>query len=626
MEAYTLAFLIVLFITFVDQVGISFVIPIIVPYGRYMGADHTTIAYFSTVRGLFGILAAFWMPLVSDRYGRRSVVLLALFGRAVGYFVQGIAAYWPDNAIGIFIAGRALAGLFSGTSAVISAYLTELFGHNKDLLSNRLVFLQVYNQIAGIALQPVAGALAEFSLQLPFLCVAALGAFALVWASWVFREASEVVKAASPAEDLNSFRSSKGGSNSPKLSPQDVQEESDDRRPWFDAVIQLCFLGFFTIFLVVISVPFLVPIMLQADSFGLRMETDDKTLRKIALTQSLVVIPSGICQIFTTSFLFIPASRRVGQLPLLIVAGLSSASMYIVIGSCVTEVWHLAVVQAFQGMCFGFLLPMIGPLIARYSHAHYRSRMAECQAAPMFGGQIASTVGQNFMAFVFGRFGLFYCWIACAAFAAIFMILLAAAFLIAERRAPRPSLLTSEQRKHLLQAGGDKAPHPPEDIDVFIDSMCQYVRETLNARRDHLWNGTAQFLYRHAMQQGLQSKFREWRDETKGREYLTDMHRMLQFHPTELEDFCNKFPHIAQESMKAINEMGNSSFAFHSVGQSFAAGFPFDSGSFSLPKQSLHASFIGRGRLLSDIPAGGSHSELTHPLAFQNHVHRQRTH
>jgi len=365
--------------------------------------------------------------------------------------------------------------------------------------------------------------------------------------------------------------------------------------------------------------------MLRGESFGLQMETEAETAGKIALTMGLVGVPPGVCQIFVSSFIFFPVKRKIGELPLLIFAGMSSASLYLVIGFCVREVWQLVLAKSLQGICLGFLLPLTSPLVARYSSANYRSRLAECQAVPLFGGQIASIFGQNLMAFLDDRFGLLYCWIVCSLCLATFIVMISTAYVMAERRAPQPTVLTSEQRKVLLQAN---AHHPPQDIDAFIESTCQYVRETLNSRRDELWNGTAQFLYRNSVEQGLRSKFREWRDESEGKEYLADMYGILQFYPAELEDFCNKFPHIAE-----TNEFGNSSATLQSVGNTFVSGFPLESASFSLSRQNLHGSFRSRRMFQtagSDFLRGSSQAELAQPLAsrssFKHVVHRQRTH
>lgn len=558
MEPDSFAFLSALVINFVDQVGISFTLPVIVPYGRFIGASISMIAFFSTVRGIGGIIAALWMPRLSDKQGRKLVLLLALLGRSLGYAIQGSASWSRDNALLIFMAGRGLAGLFSASTPVINAYITEISGANKDVLSRRMVISQVASQLAGIALQPISGSLATFSLQLPFFVCSSVGLLGLLWTCCVFREAN-AIKALSNSEQ--EATPSIAVQTTPRESPtsQDTDQEGN---PLFDIVILLCMVGLFSISIASVSIPFLTSILLARESFGLQRDTIEATQGEVAMAQSLVAVPKGLCNIFVMLCLYLPVTTRCGIGPVLVVAGSISAVTYATIGYWVRDLWQLTAIFMIGGSCFGFLFPAVSPLIGRYSSVHYPKKLALCQAIPMVGSQISSTIGQNIMAFVSDTAGHRYCWVICGACMLLFTILLTAAVVLVERRAPRPSELTSEQCKMLLQAGGEHALHPAEDTDEFIESMCKHVRETLTARRAEVWNGTAQFLYRESMQRSLQSKFRAWDEDTQGQEYLEDMYALLRRgYPVELEEFCRKFPHIAQHDANTASFVAGNSFA-----------------------------------------------------------------
>jgi len=77
----------------------------------------------------------------------------------------------------------------------------------------------------------------------------------------------------------------------------------------------------------------------------------------------------------------------------------------------------------------------------------------------------------------------------------------------------------------------------------------------MQAQRGQLWNGTAQFLYRNALENAM-PQLREWRDGTNGREYLQDMHALLGVHPEELHDFEEKFPDVTSERDRLGERIG----------------------------------------------------------------------
>ena len=89
---------------------------------RWTGASMNTIGLSSSLRAGFAILSSMWMPVVSDRRGRKFVMLMSLSGSMVGYATQGYSHLVPfGGAVYVFLLGRSIAGLFSGTGPVIKA-------------------------------------------------------------------------------------------------------------------------------------------------------------------------------------------------------------------------------------------------------------------------------------------------------------------------------------------------------------------------------------------------------------------------------------------------------------------------------------------------------------------------
>src|SRR5205814_4246854 len=101
--------LMVIFITvFIDLLGFGIVLPILPLYGKHFQAHDNTLgllmASFSAMQFLF---APLWGR-ISDRVGRRPVLLVGLVGSVLFYALYGYAAGFPAGQA----AGLALALLF----------------------------------------------------------------------------------------------------------------------------------------------------------------------------------------------------------------------------------------------------------------------------------------------------------------------------------------------------------------------------------------------------------------------------------------------------------------------------------------------------------------------------------
>jgi DHA1 family tetracycline resistance protein-like MFS transporter len=112
----------IIFLTvFIDLIGFGIVIPLAPFYAEHFGASAFTIgmlqASFSLMQFLF---APLWGRL-SDRIGRRPVILIGLFGSAACYLLFGLA----ESLTVLFIA-RMLAGIAGANVATAQAYIADI--------------------------------------------------------------------------------------------------------------------------------------------------------------------------------------------------------------------------------------------------------------------------------------------------------------------------------------------------------------------------------------------------------------------------------------------------------------------------------------------------------------------
>lgn len=105
----------------VDLIGFGMVIPLVGLYGRHYGA---TPFQLSILGAIFSILQFFFTPLwgsLSDRVGRRPIILISLAGSTFSYAIFGFA---PSYAW--LLIARAFGGLFAANISAAQAYIADV--------------------------------------------------------------------------------------------------------------------------------------------------------------------------------------------------------------------------------------------------------------------------------------------------------------------------------------------------------------------------------------------------------------------------------------------------------------------------------------------------------------------
>jgi multidrug resistance protein len=104
----------------VDQIGFLMIVPLFPFYAKRLGASPGMIgALFSCFAFAQLVSAPFWGRF-SDRYGRRPMLLLGLFGSAVAFVLFAMA-----NNLWLLFASRLVQGAGGGTTGVAQAYISD---------------------------------------------------------------------------------------------------------------------------------------------------------------------------------------------------------------------------------------------------------------------------------------------------------------------------------------------------------------------------------------------------------------------------------------------------------------------------------------------------------------------
>ena len=114
--------LLVLFLTvFIDLIGFGMVIPFLPFYAREYGASGVMVG---AVVGVYSIMQFFFAPVwgrLSDRIGRRPVLLISLGASFTGYLLFGLS-----QSLAVLFASRVIAGIGGANIGTAQAYITDV--------------------------------------------------------------------------------------------------------------------------------------------------------------------------------------------------------------------------------------------------------------------------------------------------------------------------------------------------------------------------------------------------------------------------------------------------------------------------------------------------------------------
>lgn len=114
--------LLVIFITvFIDLVGFGIIIPLSPFLARQFGADAVTIGWLMTVYSAMQFVFAPIWGRISDRWGRRPVILISLLGAGLAHLTFAFAQH-----LWLLFVARALAGLFGANISTAMAAIADV--------------------------------------------------------------------------------------------------------------------------------------------------------------------------------------------------------------------------------------------------------------------------------------------------------------------------------------------------------------------------------------------------------------------------------------------------------------------------------------------------------------------
>ena len=150
----------IFFIMLMDIVGMSIIFPV-APYivQRYSN-DALMVTMLTVIYASAQFFAAPALGKISDRVGRRPVLLLSVFGSAIGYFIFGIG-----GALWVLFLSRLIDGITGGNISTASAYIVDV-SKPEERTKNFALLGMAYG--VGFILGPaLGGVLGQWNLNAP---------------------------------------------------------------------------------------------------------------------------------------------------------------------------------------------------------------------------------------------------------------------------------------------------------------------------------------------------------------------------------------------------------------------------------------------------------------------------
>jgi MFS family permease len=308
-------------VVFLDNLGFAIVVPYLFFYVQYLGGD--TLLY-GVLLASYSLMSFVFTPLVarlSDRYGRRKILLAALAVASFAYFLFGVA-----QALWLLFLGRMLSGTTAATVPVAQAYVADV-----TTKEQRLRYLGLLGAAAGLAFifgPAIGGTLSTwFGYGVPSFLASALAFSNLVSAYFLLPEPA----AFSSKRTVLSFRALLGTIRKRKMV----------------LLLSMYFL-FFVAFVFLQSA--LSPWLQTAFGFG-------------SLETGLIFFFIGAVSVFTQAVLLPPLGKRFDR-PQLAVLGIIFFIVGLGILSFVSNLLVLLVVAAAASFGFGIQFVTYNTLIS----------------------------------------------------------------------------------------------------------------------------------------------------------------------------------------------------------------------------------------------------------------------
>ncbi len=163
----------IILVVFIDLLGFSLILPLLPYYAETFKANSFVTGLLVASYAAAQLVGAPLLGRLSDRYGRRPILIASIFGTFLGFLLLGFA-----KSLAMLFAARILDGLTGGNLSIAQAYITDVT-EAKDRSRGLGMIGAAFG--LGFIIGPVTGGfLSQWGYAVPALVAAALSFINLV--------------------------------------------------------------------------------------------------------------------------------------------------------------------------------------------------------------------------------------------------------------------------------------------------------------------------------------------------------------------------------------------------------------------------------------------------------------
>jgi MFS transporter, DHA1 family, tetracycline resistance protein len=173
----------ILGVTFIDIVGFSMLLPMLPYFVTHFGASAIVVGLLLATFSFCQLVSAPLWGNVSDRIGRKTVLIVSQIGATIGWvllaFAPNVASLLAVAPIGVVFAARILEGVSGGNISITQAYVADLVQAKERARAFGLIGAMF---AAGMVFGPLGGGVlySHYGFAVPFLAAAGLQAVTLL--------------------------------------------------------------------------------------------------------------------------------------------------------------------------------------------------------------------------------------------------------------------------------------------------------------------------------------------------------------------------------------------------------------------------------------------------------------
>jgi multidrug resistance protein len=187
---------VLVFIAVINSMGFGIIIPLLYPYGKKFGVNEQTIGLLTAAFSIAQFFATPVLGSLSDRFGRRPILILSLIGTAASFVLFGLA-----NSVFMLFAARILDGLTGGNISVAQAMISDI-SSPKERAKNFGILGSAFG--FGFVIGPaIGGLLSRYGMKVPFFFAAGIAILGVLLTLFFLKETNKVGK--EKAKEKSSF-------------------------------------------------------------------------------------------------------------------------------------------------------------------------------------------------------------------------------------------------------------------------------------------------------------------------------------------------------------------------------------------------------------------------------------